>query len=105
MNAYLGRRKFVFGSSLFFTQLALFRHVAPQSSQGQIPTIDSLSIRVLVEQNHDIFLRAPTPKAVRVRRVGTGFEDFRRTLHSEWGLSLALESKAGGVTRNVLFDF
>jgi 7,8-dihydropterin-6-yl-methyl-4-(beta-D-ribofuranosyl)aminobenzene 5'-phosphate synthase len=106
MDAYLGRRKFVLGSSLFLTQLALFRHVSAQSSPaGQIPTVDSLAIRVLVEQNHDIFLRAPTPKAVRIRRVGAAFEDFRRTLHSEWGLSLALESKAGGETRNVLFDF
>jgi 7,8-dihydropterin-6-yl-methyl-4-(beta-D-ribofuranosyl)aminobenzene 5'-phosphate synthase len=106
MNAYLGRRKFLFGSSLVLTQLALFRQVAAQSTPaGQIPTVDSLSIRVLVEQNHDVFLRAPTPKAVRIHRTGLGFDDFRRTLHSEWGLSLALESKAGGETRNVLFDF
>ena len=106
MNAYLGRRKFVFGSSLFLTQLALFRQVSAQSAPpGQIPTIDSLSIRVLVEHNHDAFLRAPAPKAVRVRRVGAAFDDPGRTLHSEWGLSLALESKAGAETRNVLFDF
>lgn len=106
MDAYLGRRKFVLGSSMFLTQLALFRRATAQpAAAGRIPTVDSLTVRVLIEQNHDIFLRAPSPKAVRVRRVGAGFEDFRRTLHSEWGLSLALESKAGGETRNVLFDF
>jgi 7,8-dihydropterin-6-yl-methyl-4-(beta-D-ribofuranosyl)aminobenzene 5'-phosphate synthase len=106
MDAYLGRRKFVLGSSLFLTQLALFQRAAAQpAAPGQVPVVDSLSIRVLIEQNHDIFLRAPSPKAVRVRRVGAAFEDFRRTLHSEWGLSLALESKAGAETRNVLFDF
>lgn len=111
MDAYLGRRRFVFGSSLFLTQMALFSRAAAQPASqpmaaGQgIPVIDALSIKVLVEQNHDIFLRAPTPKAVRIRRTGASFDDFRRTLHSEWGLSLALESRAGGETRNVLFDF
>src|SRR5580765_1941981 len=31
--------------------------------------------------------------------------DFRKTLHNEWGLSLALESRIGGDTRNLLLDF
>jgi 7,8-dihydropterin-6-yl-methyl-4-(beta-D-ribofuranosyl)aminobenzene 5'-phosphate synthase len=105
MSAYLGRRLFVFGSAAFLTQLAMFRKASGQPlSASSVPTVDSLTITVLMDSNHDIFLRAPVPKAVKVRRT-PGVEDWRRTLHNQWGLALALESKAGNDARRVLLDF
>lgn len=106
MNAYLGRRHFVFGSAAIFTELMLFRNAIGQTLArgGAVPTVDSLSIKVLMDSSHDIFLRAPAPKAVRIRRT-PGFPDYRQTLHNQWGLSLALESKAGSETQRVLLDF
>jgi 7,8-dihydropterin-6-yl-methyl-4-(beta-D-ribofuranosyl)aminobenzene 5'-phosphate synthase len=105
MDAYLGRRMFMFGSAAFLTQMTLFRNAFGQElSPGNVPTIDTLTIRVVMDSSHDIFLRAPTPKGVRIRRT-PGVEDWRKTLHNQWGLSLALESTAGNETRHVLLDF
>jgi len=105
MGAYLGRRLFVLGSAAYLTQLTVFRNAFGQAvSPGSVPTVDTLTITVVMDSSHDIFLRAPAPKAVRIRRT-PGVEDWRKTLHNQWGLSLALESKAGAETRRMLLDF
>ena len=45
-------------------------------------------------------------KWIKVKRNGfISQTDFRKALHSEWGLSLALESRVGADTRNLLLDF
>ena len=61
----------------------------------EVPTVDKLSIRVLVDSSYDLFLRPSRPMAYRSRRPARG-ADFRKTLHNEWGLSLWLESQAAG---------
>jgi len=106
MDAYLGRRLFVFGSAAFLTELSLFRRAIGQTLApgGAVPTVDTLSITVVMDSSHDIFLRAPVPKGVRIRRTPAA-DDWRKTLHGHWGLSLALESKTGAETRTVLLDF
>ncbi len=105
MSAYLGRRLFVVGSAAFLTQLALFRRATGQPlAAAKVPTVDSLTITVLMDSSHDIFLKPAAPKWVRVRRTPS-VDDWRRTLHNQWGLSLGLESKAGAETRRVLLDF
>lgn len=106
MSTYLGRRQFVFGSAAVFTELMLFRNAVGQTLTpgGGVPTVESLSVKVLMDSSHDVFLRAPSPKAVRIRRT-PGVADYRQTLHNQWGLSLALESKSGPETRRVLLDF
>ena len=43
---------------------------------------------------------------MKVRRAGLAAPgDYRKTLHNEWGLALALESQAGNQTRNLMLDF
>jgi 7,8-dihydropterin-6-yl-methyl-4-(beta-D-ribofuranosyl)aminobenzene 5'-phosphate synthase len=43
---------------------------------------------------------------VKIRRVGLfAAGDYRKTLHNEWGLALALESQAASESRNLLLDF
>ncbi|HYL87644.1 MAG TPA: MBL fold metallo-hydrolase [Burkholderiales bacterium] len=105
MSAYLGRRMFMFGSATFLTQLMLFRRAEAKLLQpgSAVPTVDSLDIKVLMDGSHDIFMKPVGPKSVRIKRAR--FDDYRRTLHSMWGLSLALESVAGAETRRVILDF
>jgi 7,8-dihydropterin-6-yl-methyl-4-(beta-D-ribofuranosyl)aminobenzene 5'-phosphate synthase len=106
MSAYLGRRLFVVGSAAFLTQLALFRRAAaqPLTAGASVPIVDSLTVTVLMDNYQDIFGRIPAPNAVRVRRAAPP-EDWRKTLHNQFGLSLALESKVGNDSRRLLLDF
>ncbi|CAM3773029.1 MBL fold metallo-hydrolase [Roseateles saccharophilus] len=67
--------------------------------------IDRLNIKVLTDSSYD----TPRPTAspwVKARRIGFSAPgNFRKTLHNEWGLALALESQAGSQTRNLMLDF
>ena len=72
----------------------------------QVPTVDKLSIRVLVDQQHDQFLRGSTVNGVVHEGPGPGRSpDARNVLHNEWGLSLYLESQRGDDQRTILLDF
>jgi 7,8-dihydropterin-6-yl-methyl-4-(beta-D-ribofuranosyl)aminobenzene 5'-phosphate synthase len=71
-----------------------------------VPTIDKLSIRVLVDQQHDQFLRGSTVNGVIHEGPGPARSaDARNVLHNEWGLSLFLESKREEEQRTILLDF
>lgn len=106
MHKQLSRRLFLLGGAASVADLALFRRAIGQtlSADVPIPTIDSLSVTVLMDSSHDIFLRAPTPTAVRIKRFAWP-ATWPKTLHSLWGLSLALESRAGGEAHRTLLDF
>ncbi len=68
------------------------------------PVVDKLTIRVLLDSAHDIFLRGQEVNGVKAIRA-RGAEDYRRTLHNQWGLSLLLESQQGSDQRTALLDF
>src|SRR4051812_11898615 len=71
-----------------------------------VPTIDKLSIRVLVDQQHDQFLRGSTVNGVIHEGPGPARSaDARNVLHNEWGLSLFLESQRDQDQRAILLDF
>src|SRR5215468_9898970 len=62
----------------------------------EVPTVDRLAIRVLVDQQHDQFLRGSTVNGVVHEGPGPGRSaSARNVLHNEWGLSLHLESQRG----------
>src|SRR3982074_532935 len=72
----------------------------------EVPTIDKLAIRVLVDQQHDQFLRGSTVNGVVHEGPGPARSaDARNVLHNEWGLSLFLESQRGEEQRTILLDF
>jgi 7,8-dihydropterin-6-yl-methyl-4-(beta-D-ribofuranosyl)aminobenzene 5'-phosphate synthase len=72
----------------------------------EVPSIDRLSIRVLVDQQHDQFLRGSTVNGVIHEGPGPARSaDARNVLHNEWGLSLLLESQRGEEPRTILLDF
>jgi 7,8-dihydropterin-6-yl-methyl-4-(beta-D-ribofuranosyl)aminobenzene 5'-phosphate synthase len=72
----------------------------------EVPTVDKLTIRVLVDQQHDQFLRGSTVNGVVHEGPGPGRSaSARNVLHNEWGLSLYLESQRADEQRNILLDF
>src|SRR5215471_15019184 len=106
MNKHLGRRLFLLGGVASLAEFALFRRAIGETlaAGSSIPTIDALSVTVLMDSSHDIFLRAPTPAAVRIKRFAWP-ATWPKTLQGQWGLSLALESRAGSETHRTLLDF
>ena len=71
-----------------------------------VPTIDKLTMRVLIDQAHDQFLRGSTVNGVVHEGPGPGRSaDARNVLHNQWGLSLLLESQRDQEQRAILLDF
>ena len=68
------------------------------------PTVDKLSIRVLVDSSFDLFFRPAQVNGV-VITPPPRMADFRRTLHNEWGLSLWLESQRAAEERTLMLDY
>src|SRR3954451_15657849 len=68
------------------------------------PTVDKLSIKVLVDSSFDQFFRPKQANGVSITPAARG-ADFRKTLHNEWGLSLWLESHAVGNQRTLMLDY
>lgn len=106
MSHIATRRSFVLGSAALAAQFALPGIGLAQLLKGNaVPTIEGLKIRVLTDSSYDT-PRPGTSKWVKVTRAPfTSQSDFRKTLHNEWGLSLALESRIGTDTRNILLDY
>jgi 7,8-dihydropterin-6-yl-methyl-4-(beta-D-ribofuranosyl)aminobenzene 5'-phosphate synthase len=107
MRIDLRRRNIVLGSATAaaFAQLGFAPAAFAQSGRLSVPTVDSLTIRVITDSSYDT-PRVGSSKWVKTRRAGlVSPKDIRKTLHSEWGLALALESRVGADTRQVLLDF
>jgi 7,8-dihydropterin-6-yl-methyl-4-(beta-D-ribofuranosyl)aminobenzene 5'-phosphate synthase len=108
MRTLFDRRDFLKASTAFAgTVAAGFTcvEIAP-AAPINVPTVDKLSVRVLVDQQHDQFLRGSTVNGVVHEAPGPGRSaDARNVLHNEWGLSLYLESQRGADQRTILLDF
>jgi 7,8-dihydropterin-6-yl-methyl-4-(beta-D-ribofuranosyl)aminobenzene 5'-phosphate synthase len=111
MTAMIGRRRLLGTSALAVPMLVCTRL---EQAQGQpvptprieAPVVDSLSIQVVTDGAHDIFISGAQVPGVRVERT-RGFSGTRvnRSLRSEWGLSLFLTAQMAGETRRYLLDF
>jgi 7,8-dihydropterin-6-yl-methyl-4-(beta-D-ribofuranosyl)aminobenzene 5'-phosphate synthase len=105
----LKRREFLKASAAFAAAPAFvgFSCVEIASAQpNNVPTIDRLTMRVLIDQGHDSFLRGSTVKGVVHEGPGPGRSaDARNVFHNQWGLSLFLESQRGQESRTVMLDF
>ena len=103
------RRRDVLKASAAFAGAAVagFKCVEIASAAPiQVPTVDKLTMRVLVDQQHDQFLRGSTVNGVVHEGPGPGRSaDARNVLHNEWGLSLLLESQREAEQRTILLDF
>ena len=106
----LGRRRFLQASALTapaFTCTGFVRDAAgAESPRITAPVVDSLTIQVVTDGAHDIFISGAQVPGIRIARV-RGFNGPRqnRTLRSEWGLSLYLTSQKGAETKRFLLDY
>ena len=69
----------------------------------EVPTVDKLAIRVVLDSSFDLFFRPTEVKGVRI--AAPPRTDFRNSLHNEWGLSLFIESQRADEQRNLMLDF
>ena len=107
MNEELRRRRFLRASSGAMAWSALGGLSLLRTARASVidaPTVDKLSIRVLVDSSFDLFFRPAKINGVTVEPLPRS-SDYRRTLHNEWGLSLWLESQRAGEERSLLLDY
>jgi len=111
MTTTLDRRTFLRGSAVAagsaLTCTAMVRTAAGEVvPRIEAPLVDKLVIRVVVDGAHDIFIpeqKLPDIAVAQARLQGGG--KYRRTLQSEWGLSLHLTSEKAAESRRFLLDF
>ncbi len=82
--------------------------VRAETIAGKVPEIDRIAVRVVVDSYQ--FAVAPSRKVanVNIEHFGWGIGGGKppgKTLISEFGLSMHVESRRGSETRNVLMDF
>ena len=112
MNANRTRRTLLLATAAAAVQAALGRFAWAQQSPPpaeaprlEVPVVDGLSVTVITDSSYDT-PRAEQSKWVKVKRAGFyAKDDFRRALHNEWGLSLAIASTAGTGTRHFMLDY
>jgi 7,8-dihydropterin-6-yl-methyl-4-(beta-D-ribofuranosyl)aminobenzene 5'-phosphate synthase len=100
------------GAAVFSTIVATLigdaKPVRAEAISGSVPEIDRVAVRVVVDSYQ--FAVAPSRKVpnVGIEHFGWGIGSEKppgRTLISEFGLSMHVESRHGTETRNVLIDF
>jgi 7,8-dihydropterin-6-yl-methyl-4-(beta-D-ribofuranosyl)aminobenzene 5'-phosphate synthase len=107
------RREFICGggasvlSVILATLLAGSKPVRAETVTGSLPELDRLAVRIVIDSYQ--FAVAPSRKLpnLDVQHFGWGLSDKppRKTLVSEFGLAMHVESRRGNETRNVLVDF
>jgi 7,8-dihydropterin-6-yl-methyl-4-(beta-D-ribofuranosyl)aminobenzene 5'-phosphate synthase len=70
----------------------------------EVPAVDRIVVQEVTDGAHDVFLRGSEQPGLTVQRTAPNAVQGR-TLHSEWGLALHIESQKGGEARRYLLDF
>jgi 7,8-dihydropterin-6-yl-methyl-4-(beta-D-ribofuranosyl)aminobenzene 5'-phosphate synthase len=110
----VNRRRFLCGGgaavfgAMILSLLGGTKPVRAAAISGAVPELDGLAIRVVTDSYQ--FAVAPSRKAdmVDIQNFGWGISADKppgKTLISEFGLSMHVESRRGAETRNVLVDF
>jgi 7,8-dihydropterin-6-yl-methyl-4-(beta-D-ribofuranosyl)aminobenzene 5'-phosphate synthase len=110
MPRSLDRRSFlqrsaVLGGSLLTCSIPFDRSSRAAPVRIDAPVIDQLTIREITDGSHDIFLRGSQVPGLTVSRTGFPAAAQGKTLESEWGLALHIESRKGAEARRYLLDF
>ena len=69
------------------------------------PVVDRIVIREITDNSHNIFLGPLERPGLVAERAGFPAAARGKTLESEWGLALHIESTRGGESRRYLLDF
>jgi 7,8-dihydropterin-6-yl-methyl-4-(beta-D-ribofuranosyl)aminobenzene 5'-phosphate synthase len=106
----LDRRHFLQSSALLGGSLLTsstlidgIAHATPERIDA--PAVDELTVREVTDNAHDIFLKGLQVPGLTVQRTGTPEAANGKTLESEWGLALHIESRKGSEMRRYLLDF
>ncbi len=106
MNLRFTRRQVLLAGSAGLAQLTLSgSSLASLLQGGSVPTVDALSVKVLTDSSYDT-PKPGTNKHVKVKRAAfISAADYRKAIHNEWGLALALESRVGSDSRQMMLDY
>ena len=110
MPRSLDRRRFlqhscVLSGSLLTCSILLDRSANAAPVRIEAPVVDEVTIREVTDSAHDLFLRPLEKPGLTVTRIGTPEAAQGKTLASEWGLALHIESRKGQESRRYLLDF
>ncbi len=108
MPETVNRRGFLHAAAASGSFLACYG-VADPARAAEIriiaPVIDKLTMQVLLDGAHDIFIAGAGTQDIGVERVRSPAAFNGKTLQSEWGLSLHLTSVRKAETKRFLLDF
>ena len=99
------------GASVFSAMIAALlggtRAARAEAVSGSAPEVDALAVRVVTDSYQFAVAPSRTADGVEIQHFGWGIGDKPpgRTLISEFGLSMHIESHRGAETRNILVDF
>jgi 7,8-dihydropterin-6-yl-methyl-4-(beta-D-ribofuranosyl)aminobenzene 5'-phosphate synthase len=82
--------------------------VRAETVSGSVPEIDALAVRVVVDNYQFAVAPGRTQEGIEIQHFGWGIRQDTppgRTLVSEFGLALHVESRRGTQTRSALVDF
>lgn len=82
--------------------------VRAETISGAIPEVDALAVRVVVDSYQFAVAPSRTLEGLEIQHFGWGIRKDSppgRTLVSEFGLAMHIESRRGTETRNMLVDF
>ena len=104
----LDRRRFLqasaaLGGTLIASGIGRAARAAP--ARIDAPIVDRVVIREITDNSHNIFLGPLERPGLSVQRFGFPAAAQGKTLESEWGLALHIESTKGGEQRRYLLDF
>jgi 7,8-dihydropterin-6-yl-methyl-4-(beta-D-ribofuranosyl)aminobenzene 5'-phosphate synthase len=104
----LNRRRFLKSSAALGGALVsscIGRSVRAAPARIDAPVVDRLVIREITDNSHNIFLKGLERPGLTVERVGFPGAAQGKTLESEWGLALHIESTTERESRRYLLDF
>jgi len=99
------RNSSLLGGSLLMGTIPFNRHSNAETVRMEVPIVDEVTIREITDNAHDISLQPLAVPGLTVKRTRTPGAAQGKTLASEWGLGLHLESRKGQETRRILHDF
>src|SRR3954453_17039339 len=101
------RRRFLQASAALGSLLAPGVRQVAQAAPEHVdaPVVDRVAIREITDNQHNIFLKPLERPGLSVARTGFPAAPQGKTLESEWGLALHIESMKGSETRRYLLDY
>ena len=103
----LNHRQFLQTSAAIGSLLAsgVGRTAGAASEHIDTPVVDRVVIREITDNQHNIFLKPLERPGLSVQRTGFPAAAQGKTLESEWGLALHIETARGSEERRYLLDF